>query len=192
MSLEAFVAGRYFNSFASIDTGISDNGIAIQQESRWETIEASDNYGDSIIDGVYRGGNFYLEYDCKAFKQGSMNPFWPWGGQGSIGGVAGNGFGVMQYYAPVAGGAGGLFPLGRLASTVSQPTVLTALQNTAYATPGALVVNTLTAAQSILAPNFPARLLFHTRLRQVPIRLLALPYENVVNTYILTRWATIT
>lgn len=190
MSLEFFVAGRYTGTYNATDIGITNDGIEIQQESRWEAIEASDNYGDSIIDGVYRGGNCYLQAESKAYKPGSLAPFWPWGGMGALEpSIGGSGLGIMQWW----GGSSGVYPIGRLASSVAQSMILTAIANTAFNnTPANAIVNTLTAPLAILAPNFSARLLFHTRLRQVPLRLLALPYEVSFNGATLTRWFAIT
>jgi hypothetical protein len=171
VALDTFVAGRYSNTYNAVDVGISDQGINLQQESRWEEIASSDAYGDSIIDGVYRGGNVFFDYECKAYKAGSQTPFWPWGT-----------LGVMQAVgsAPT--------PIGRLASGVASATVLTAVAGTPAATSPA----TLTASKSILAPNSPARLLFHTRLRQVPIRLLALPSDATNGGTTTTTWFTTT
>lgn len=174
MALEAFVAGRYSNTYNSVDVGISDEGIVLQQDSAWEVINRSDAYGDSLIDGIYRGGNVFLMYDSKAFKAGAITPFWPWGA-----------FGVMQ----VTGS--GPSPLGRLASAVAAATVLTAIAGTAYNTTNATAIASLTSSSTILAPNSPARLLFHTRLRQVPVRLVALPYETGTTT-VTTKWFTTT
>lgn len=128
----------------------------MQQESAWQVISTSDAYGDSILDGVFRGGNLHLQFTCKAYKAGSIAPFWPWGA-----------LGVMATTAA---------PIGRLASNVAAALVMTVVANTPAAVAGA--INTLTASLSILAPNAPATLLFTTELRQVPIRLLALPTDN--------------
>lgn len=160
MSLDAFIAGRYPITYSGVGVGITDRGTELQQESAWQVINTSDAYGDSIIDGVYRGGNLHLQFTCKAYKAGSITPFWPWGT-----------LGVMQ--SPGS-------PVGRLASNVASPTVLSVLAGTPAAVAGA--INTLTAPLSILSPNSPASLLFTSELRQVPIRLLALPSDNVGTT----------
>lgn len=61
--------------------------------------------------------------------------------------------------------------------------VLTATPNT----PAAAAPASLTATASILAPNFDARLLFDSRLREVPVRLQLLPFSSTG-----IRWFTIT
>lgn len=153
MSLETLVAGRYSNTYNAVDTGISEGGYELQQESNAEVINQTDAYARSIIDLVYQGGQVYLGYTSKAYKAGSITPFWPWGA-----------LGVMLTTAA---------PIGRLASNVAAASVLTATAGT----PAAAAPATLTATLSILAPNYPARLLYSSVVRNVPIRLLCLPFD---------------
>ena len=162
MALDTFISGRYTNAYNGVSVGITDNGFELQQDSSWEQISTSDAYGDSILDGVYRGGSVYLQFESKAFKNGSISPFWPWGS-----------LGVMQ--TPAA-------PVGRLASDVASAMVLTAVAGTPAAV--AASPNTLTGSKAILAPNSSGRLLFTSRLRQVPIRLVFLPTEPSTGTTI--------
>ena len=131
--------------------GITDQGFELEQNSSAEMIEESDAYGASLLDWVYRGGNVSLQFTGMAYKAGAITPFWPWGAMG-----------VMMTAAA---------PIGRLASAVAQAMVLTATA----ATPAAAAPATLTASKSILSPNSPAKLLFNSKLRKVPIRLSLLP-----------------
>ena len=62
-------------------------------------------------------------------------------------------------------------PIGRLLSDIAKSLVWTAAANT----PAAAAPATVTASKSVLAPNNNGRLLFNSKLRQVPVRLLALP-----------------
>jgi hypothetical protein len=151
MALDTFIAGRYTGTYNAVDVGITDQGYELEQTSSQEAIEESDAYGASFIDGIYRGGNVYLQFLCKAYKAGSIAPFWPWGS-----------LGVMATAAA---------PIGRLASAVAKATVLTAVANT----PAAAAPASLTASLSILAANSPAKLLFNSKLRQVPVRLQFIP-----------------
>lgn len=169
-----FVAGRYSQSYNAVDVGITDEGIRLRQGSSWENIEISDAYGDSLIDGIYRGGNCTLMYDSKEFKAGAITPFWPWGALGVL-------------HTSGVGGA----PVGRRASDVAAATVLTATTGSPTAVAGALAIATLTSPKSILAPNSPAEFLFNTRLRKVPIMLALLPTEVTQAGASLTTWYTV-
>jgi hypothetical protein len=150
MALDTFIAGRYNTTYNAVDVGITDQGYNLTMESKVETIEESDSFGNSIIDWIYRGGNCYIDFDCKSYKAGSTNPYWPYGALGAMG------------------------VIGRLASAIAVATVMTALTGTPAATAPATITTTLT----LLAPNSPAKLLFNSKLRQVPVRLQVLPYDS--------------
>lgn len=164
MALDTFIAGRYTGTYNAVDVGITDQGYELEQGSTMEAIEESDAFGNSLIDGIYRGGNVFLQFLGKAYKAGAITPFWPWGA-----------IGVMATAAA---------PISRLASDVAKAMVLTATANT----PAAAAPATLTGSLSILAPNSPAKLLFNSKLRQVPIRLQFLPSENAGT----VRWFSVT
>ena len=151
MALDTFIAGRYTGTYNSVDVGITDDGYELQQNSYADTIDSSDAYGDSLLDWVYRGGDVSITFMSKAYKAGAITPFWPWGAMG-----------VMLTAAA---------PLGRLASDVAKAFVLTSTA----ATPAVAAPATLTASLAILAPNSPAKLLYNSKLRQVPISLQLLP-----------------
>jgi hypothetical protein len=147
--------------------GITDNGYELQQDTSWENISTSDAFGDSLLDGIFRGGGVRLTFESKRFAVGALTPFYPWNTLGTLASPAS--------------------PIGRLASDVASAMILSAVAGTAFAgpaagAPGAPGINTLPASKAILAPNSPARLLFSSRLRQIPISLVLLPYVNGANT----------
>ena len=149
---------RYSGSYNSVDVGITRDGYSLQHESFWEQIAESDAYGLSLIDGIYRGGNLSIEFEGLAYKSGTTSPFWPWALLGKMATTA--------------------LPIARLASNVASTFVLTATANTPAATSPA----TVTANLAILAPNYPARWLYSSRLRTVPIRLALIPNTVATDT----------
>lgn len=159
MALETIVAGRYSNTYNSVDTGITRDGYTLDQGVSAEVIDETDAFGGSAIDYIYRGGNVFLNFLSKAYKAGSIAAFWPWGS-----------LGVMLTAAA---------PLGRLASAVAGVDVMTAVA----ATPAANAPASLTANLAILAPNNNASLLFNSKVRDVPVRLMILPYDATGGTF---------
>lgn len=151
MALETEVAGAYVHTYNAVATGITSEGYELQQGSFAQSITPTDAYGESTIDLVYRGGDVYIQYESIAYKAGSITPFWPWGSALGIMGI-----------------------IGRLASAVAAASVLTATTGT----PAASAPSTVTTTLSILAPNNPAKLLYNSKLRTVPVRLLVLPYDS--------------
>jgi hypothetical protein len=159
MSLDTFVAGRYSGTYNAVDTGVTEEGYEIEQDSKAELIENTDAYGDAIVDWIYRGGNCRLSFLSDTYKAGAITPFWPW-------------------TATLGQGWSAAAPIGRLASAVAQAMVLTAIAGT----PAAAAPASVTATLSLLAPNSPAKLLYHSRLRKVQINLQVLP-NNSSGTY---------
>ncbi len=150
MPVDTFIAGKYGGTFNSVGVGITEQGFEIQQDSKAEMIEESDTYGQSLIDWIFRGGQVSIQFDSLAYRAGSIAAFWPYGTLGLAG------------------------VIGRLASNIALATVLTSTTGTpAVASPA-----TLTATFSLLAPNNPARLLFSSKLRKVPVRLACLLYDT--------------
>ena len=166
MALETLVAGYYSHTYNSVATGITREGYRLEQQVREELVDETDLYGNSIIDFVYRGGNVYLEYLSKAYKAGAITPFWPWGALGEMFATA--------------------TPIGRLASAVAAAAVLTATANTPAATSPA----TLTGTKAILAPGQSGSLSYNSKIREVPTRLILLPYDTGSNGSI--RWFAMT
>ncbi len=82
--LETFVASRYTGAYNGVDVGICEEGYELSTTSSAEMVEKSDAYGDSVIDGVYRGGNYFLQFMTLAYTKGT-NPFWPYSTMGQMG-----------------------------------------------------------------------------------------------------------
>jgi hypothetical protein len=158
MAIETVVAGAYHGVYNAVDVGYTQNGFEVQFDSFAEEVNETDAYGQTLIDLVYRGGTHYILYESKVFKAGSVTPFWPWG----------TGLGVLV--TPTG-------PIGRLGSLAAAPFVMTVTPATPADAPTALI-DTLTASKAILAPNSNLRLLFTSKVRTVPTRLVCLPTET--------------
>lgn len=157
-SLGTWIDGRYAGTYNAVDVGITENGYDLIMALREEVIEESDVYGGSLLDYIYRGGNCQLRADCKEYKAGSTGPMWPWGTLG-------------QMRTPS-------LPIGRLASATGAAFVLTATANT----PAAAAPATLTITIAILAPGQQSTLLFHSKLRRVPLFFQAIPQDTAGTT----------
>jgi hypothetical protein len=152
------IAGPYTGTYNSVDVGFTLDGFRYQQEYAAEVINQTDLFGEMIIDMVYRGGNAKLTYTSRSYKAGSISPFWPWG----------NLYTMFTSAAPIA----------RLARNEAKAFVLTSTPNT----PAAASPATFTASKSILAPGSGGELLFDSKVRNVPVTLQLLPYENGTGT----------
>ena len=151
----AFIAGKYDATFANVATGQIEDGYEIEHSVSQEDIVGQD-MGDSVQDGVYRGGNMFISFTLLEFSISSaMLSLW-WMHSNTLGRMGKIGTLIQQNFA--------------------QSLVLTALAGTPAAGGGA--VGSLTAAKCCWAPNFDVRILFAPRLRRVPLRLRLYPYSD--------------
>lgn len=154
----AFISGKYDATFNNVSIGQIEDGFEIEHSIAQEDIIGQD-MGDSVQDGVYRGGNMFISCTLMEFSTSSaMLALW-W------------------MHSAVLGRMGKIGTL--IQANFAQALVLTALAGTPAASGGN--VSTLTAAKVALAPNFDVRLLFAPRLRRVPLRLRLYPYSDGAN-----------
>lgn len=158
--LGAFVAGRYAASFSAVDIGMTRQGFELEFAFKQELIDESDLYGLTTLDAVRRGCDVFLSATLKEWNAGSRSVLWPIGG-GAMGKI---------FTSAV--------PNGSFDTDLAKPLVLTSTAGTA----AALSPATLTAAKAWIAPNYNPRILFDSRLREVPIRLIFYPYASSSDT----------
>lgn len=173
MALEAFITGRYTAAYgpsgSRVSLGVSREGYRFQHETKAANIDQTDAYGDSLIDMIYRGANMRVNFSMLSYsKAATALILAPWTGD----------LFVLRSTAK---------PVGVLASDLAQSLLLTAEANTPAA--AAAGPATLTANKVILAPG-QVELLYDSRLREVPVSLIVLPYDTGTDGVI--RFATIT
>ena len=160
MSLGTFVAGRYSSTYAAASLGITTRGYELDVQFKQEVIDESDLYGLSLIDLCLRGADVHLSMLCKEWIAGTKALLWAIGG-GSFGKI---------FTAAV--------PCGVFAYDLSAALVLTATANT----PAAASPATLTASKAFPAANFNPKVLFDSRLRELPLRVVLFPYASSTDT----------
>jgi len=145
-----FIAGHFTATYDGTTLGITDSGYTLEWQFSMEPI-TGDKYGDTVIDGIYRGGNCFLS---AVFNQAELaeikNAAWAWASEVE----------------------GALGTVGLLATGLAKALVLTDVDGL----PSAGSPATLTASNAILAPGFNVSKLFGTSLRRVPLRFQLLPF----------------
>lgn len=159
-----FIDGAYIGTYNSVGIGITQDGYDLILSLKEEVINESDQYGNSLLDYFYKGGDCQIRCDSKEYAPGSVAPYWPWGAWGQMTNAA--------------------LPIGRKASAVAKSLVLTSTAGT----PAATAPASLTATMAVLAPGQSSTLKFSTKLRTVPIFLQLLPDQVAGD----TRWFTTT
>lgn len=163
MASRGFIAGPYVWTFNGRLIGVTEDGCRLNITNFGDPIRG-DNLGDSMQDYVYRGGDVTMEGVLQEWDVALNGPptppaklnsscdsiFWPWAGFGGSG------------------------QIGRLASIVAAKLVGVPAPTTSAATATA-GYQTITLNYAVLAPGYNVSMLFAARLRNVPIRLQALP-----------------
>lgn len=167
MALDQFVAGRYSGAYNLLDVGITRDGYLLTLDSEMEDIGETDAWGLTVIDGLWRGGNCFIQFTSVAYKAGSLAAFWPYGG-------AVNANGVLGVLVDGTIAAPNQLPIARLASDIAKPLVLTSTAGT----PAAANPATLTATAALLSKNNNGRVMFNSKLRDVPVRLRCYPFTS--------------
>lgn len=156
MPIAAPIAGPYSFTYDSQALGIIEDAAQLEYSFSADYV-TGDNLGETIQDGIYRGQNIYLNLVLQEWSAAAAaKAFWPYHATPGIGN-----FGVHGQ-------------AGTLLTSFAKAIVMTAVDavNTP-ATPASV-----TFALALLAPGFPVRTLWGSRLKNVPLRFLILPTED--------------
>lgn len=158
----SFIAGPYTATwtaptFAAQALGITQDGFELEWVMHGETIKG-DNMGDSIQDGIYRGGDVFLNVVCEEFNAAAL-----YGASGTN----------AQAFNPASDTFGQMGQSGILFSALAGILALTRVSALTGAVP-----TTLTANKAILANGHVLRTKMASRLKMVPLRFLLLPYTS--------------
>lgn len=148
----SFIAGRYFVKLGGTYIGQTD-GVNITY-SFSEAAIRGDNLGDSWQDGVYRGGNCFVNLNLMRYSAPvAASLFWPMSG--------------------TFGQAG---TIGVLGSSLAGVLTLEAAEDTPAELVGSGAPRIITANLAILTPGVPVEFDLTPSLRVVPLQLQLLPY----------------
>lgn len=156
MPIGAFMAGRYSASYGGQSTGIASEGFNLEFQLKQELIDKTDAYARTIIDMIMQGVDTFISAKLIEWNAASRALMWGMGG------------GVMGKIFSVA------VPPAVFAYDLASAFVLTSTANT----PAANSPASLTASKAFLAPNFNPTILHDSRLREMPMRLICLPYAS--------------
>lgn len=185
MALITAVAGAYTGIYTSnaLASGagaatavgiLADEGYRLSWTTHMQQIgnDGTDQYGQTLLESIYRGADWDLIFRCREYGTGPMNMAWPFvrftGGGALSPLLVGVGRTVTGYHA------GGL--------------VLTAVTGTTAATNPA----TLTALSCCAAPGSISSLDLTSRLRELPQRFNLYPYSVTISATSYNVWFTTT
>lgn len=169
MPLGTFVPGVYTGTYHGSAIGLTtSDGFRLRFRHHVRRIENTASYGDSHIDGIYRGGDCQIVTTLKEWNAIVREILWPWSNTSN----------------PVLDGKMGV--RGILESTAAKALVLTAQSGSPANTSNG--PSTLTATYAILAAENDFEFLMGPDERDVPVIFDLLPYTDGSD----TRWFSVT
>ncbi|HVX15946.1 MAG TPA: hypothetical protein VHC22_32480 [Pirellulales bacterium] len=156
MPLGNFAVGEYKMTYGGQPVGlITSGGEHLRLRPKKSKINDTASYGDTLIDGVYRGMDCSLMVTFKEWNVAVQQAIWPYGG--------------------LAGMDGSLGIIARLDSNLAKPIVLTAVAGTPASLFGPV---TFSAELAILSDANDVDVLFGPDQRDIPVIFDLLLYDN--------------
>lgn len=136
-----------------------DNGFELSATIQGQEINASDAYGMTLVEGIYRGANWKLRFRGLEWnKAGLLNCLLMFGKTGASG-----------TFTP------SLTNIGDRWTTYCQSLVLTSILANPPCTP-----QTLTATNAGVSPNSQSAFNLTSKMREFPLELALIPYSSTV------------
>ena len=160
-AVATIVAGAYSSTYTrpggqAVSLGVlAEQGWELNCTPKGEEINATDQYGMSLIEIIYRGADWRVRAVGKEYSTNLIQAWWPWSTKAN----------PLQTAMGI---------IARRGSEIAGSMTWTSTAGT----PAANNPNTLTAGLCIAALNANLPILFTSRCRDVPIELVFLPYRE--------------
>ena len=155
------VSGGYTGLWNAFALGTqNDDGFVLSAQTQGQEVNASDAYGMTLMEGIYRGVNW------RARLRGLE-----WNKRGLLD--------ALQAFGQPSGGSTfgpSLQNIGDRMSTYAKTLLLTAILANPPTTP-----QTLTGASAILAPGQTTEFMMTSKMREMPIEMVLLPYNATIS-----------
>ncbi len=158
------ISGPYFGAWNGRSLGTqNDDGFVLTGTYQGQEVNASDAYGMTLVEAIWRGLNWRLRFRSLEFaEEGVLASMQAFGSSGAS----------TTTLTPT------LTNIGNRYSAFAQALVLTSILG---AFPPAFPT-TLTALNAIVAPQSNVEYLFTSKVREAPFEMVLLPHTSVVTT----------
>lgn len=156
------ISGPYLGTWNGVELGTqNDDGFVLMGTYQGQEVNASDAYGMTLVEAIYRGLNWRLRLRGLEFnKPGILQAMQAFGSSGAAG----------TTFTPTLANVGDRY------SKFAQSLVL----NSVLANPPTMP-DTLTALSAIIAPQSNIEFMMTSKMREVPLEFVLLPYSAVVS-----------
>jgi hypothetical protein len=155
------VSGPYTAVWNAFSLGTQDdNGYVLAGSYTGQEVNASDAYGMTLVEAIWRGLNWRLRFRGLEFNRpGILAAIQAFGSTGP----------PSTTFTPI------LANIGQRYSAFAQPLVLSAILGNPPS-----FVQTLTAINAIVAPQSNVEYLMTSKVREAPFEMVLLPYQAVI------------
>jgi hypothetical protein len=154
------IAGPFVGTYHAFPLGtLNDDGYVLTATVQGQEVNESDAYGMTLVEGIYRGVNWRCRIRGLEWNKTGLLALLQMFGQGA-GGIPDG-----TKLAPALGNIGDRW------TAYAFPLVLTAILGNPPTTP-----QTLTATNAALAPQQATEMMLTSKLREMPLDLVLLPY----------------
>lgn len=157
------VSGPYIGTYAGSALGTQgDDGFVLMGQYTGQEINASDAYGMTLVEAIWRGLNWRLRFRGLEFnKPGMLQAIQAFGASGN----------ANSTFTPTLANVGDRYT--RFAQTLLLTSILGSYPPTMPAT--------LTALSAIIAPQSNVEFMMTSKMREAPLEMVLLPYSAVVS-----------
>jgi hypothetical protein len=150
------ISGPYVGTWNALPLGtLSDDGYELGATLQGQEVNETDAYGMTLVEAIYRGFNWRLRIRAlELTKTGPLTLFQQFGQTGAAGTLNPQ-----------------LVNIGDRWTKYSLPLVLTAILGNPPSSPASL-----TAVNAAIAPNSSTSMLFTSKVREMPVELVLIPY----------------
>lgn len=165
------VAGAYTATYqptglSQTDIGFTERGYLLRWSYNYDQVENTDSFGQgTLIESFYQGVNIWVGGTFKEYKQGPLYAVAPW-----------------QTFAPTGANTFALGVVGRAATYVGGPLILTATAGT----PAASSPASLTATMALIDNGHQVEQLYGPTHRMTPFLFRIYPYSSTGIKYFTT------
>ncbi len=164
------VSGPYVAVWNALPLGVqSDDGYALSCTVAGQEVNATDQYGQTLVEGVYQGQNWRCRLRGLEWKTGLLAILQMFGqvrGDNSLNPTLS---GINPLTLPVVN-------VGDLWTNYAKILVLAAILGNPPSSP-----QTLTAATAALAPGQTSEFMMTSKVRELPLELVLIPYSTVIS-----------
>ncbi len=169
------VSGPYLGSWNALPIGVlDDNGYVLRCTIQGQEMNSTDQFGQTLVEGVYQGQNWRCTLRGLEYKRGLLAILQAFGQIGNEG----------EQLAPTLSGrivnlGSSVVNVGDLWTNYAFPLVLTAILSDPPTTP-----QSLTATNAAIAPQFSSEQMLTSKVRELPLELVLIPYNATIGSYV--------